>query len=135
MTHDEQIDYNGWAIKSLREMSKEQVLAHIRGILTTNGVRARFDMSGYDGRVSKGACTLGNQAILNRFAHLGLYDYTKFLFLDFYKGGGTVYYKDWGARGLEYQELSDLGGETTTEIIYKILEITVLSDKSTRRRD
>ena len=85
MTHDDQIEYNGWIIKRLREMSKEQVLAHIRGILTTNGVRARFDMSGYDGRVSKGACTLWNQAILNRFAHLGLYDYTKFLFLDFYK--------------------------------------------------
>jgi len=120
-------------IKDLREMSKSEVLSYIRGVLTTGGVRSRFNMSGYDVGGVKGSCTLHNQTILNTFSHLGLYDYTYFLFLDFYKGNGTVYYYTWGERTA--RTLDDLGGETTSEIIYKILKLTVLSDKSTRRRD
>ena len=126
-------EYEEIIIARLRGMSGKEVLAYIRGVLTTDGIRSGFNMSGYDGTGTKGSCTLGNQAILNRFAHLGLYDYTEFLFLDFYKGTGGIYYKNWGGGSLEVMDYLD--GETTAEIIYRILQITVLSDKPTRRRD
>lgn len=89
----------------------------------------RFEMSGYEGEV--GFCTTHNLAILNEFAYLGIYDYTKYLFLDFYKGSCTLYLQYCG----EYENLEfDFSGYGTTEIIFEIFEKTIFSNKQTRRR-
>lgn len=91
----------------------------------------RFDMSGYDDSKC-GDCTLHNLAILNEFADLGIYDYTDYLFLDFYKGQPTLYmryFKD--DKHLDFK----LCGWTTSEIIYFIFQKTILSGKNKRRRD
>jgi len=90
----------------------------------------RFDMSGYDGRIN---CTVFNTAILNVFAYLGIYDYTEYLFLDFYKGHCKLYLKYWN--GTENLELIDESGYGTTEIIYKVFEATIFSGRPKRRRD
>jgi len=92
--------------------------------------RFRFDMSGYDGS-KVGSCTLENLAIINKFAFLGIYDYTEFLTIDFYKGVGTLYFKYWGDDKVLEMEL---GGEGTTEIILKIFKMTIFSNKNKRRR-
>lgn len=90
----------------------------------------RFEMSGYENE--KGMCTLHNQNILNEFADLGIYDYTSYLFLDFYKGTPTLYMKYfYENENLEFE----LGGNGTTEIIYFIFEKTIFSEKGTRRRN
>ncbi len=39
-------------------------------------------MSGYESH--QGECTLQNLNVLNKFADLGIYDYTAYLYLDFY---------------------------------------------------
>lgn len=89
----------------------------------------RFEMSGYESET--GACTEHNMGIVNRFADLGIYDYTNYLFLDFYKGIGTLYLKYFNEEeNLEFA----LGGCGTTEIIYEIFQKTIFSNKSTRRR-
>lgn len=89
----------------------------------------RFEMSGYESRT--GQCTLQNIAILNEFADLGLYDYTNYLFLDFYKGHGTLYLRYFQ----ENEDLEfDLGGCGTVEIIYEVFLKTIFSSKPTRRR-
>ncbi len=89
----------------------------------------RFEMSGYES--NKGECTLHNQSILNEFADLGIYDYTSYLFLDFYKGSPTLYMKYFReSENLEFE----IGGYGTKEIIYLIFEKTIFSDKGTRRR-
>lgn len=89
----------------------------------------RFDMSGYESET--GAVTIYNTAILNEFAYLGIYDYTRYLFLDFYKGNPTLYLRYWDSEeNLEF-ELDCLG---TTEIIYRIFELTIMTDKIKRRR-
>jgi hypothetical protein len=49
----------------------------------------RFKMSGYEAET--GSCTIWNTSILNEFADLGIYDYTCYLFLDFYKGTPKLY--------------------------------------------
>lgn len=90
----------------------------------------RFEMSGYEGEV-KGKCTLHNLAIVNLFADLGIYDYTDYLILDFYKGIGTIYYRYFQT---QYNQELELGGYGTTEIIYEIFKLTILTDKRTRRR-
>jgi len=90
----------------------------------------RFDMSGYES--VKGQVTIHNMGILNKFADLGIYDYTCFLFLDFYKGTPSIYLKYWDTD--EYFEEDDLGGLTTSEIIYRIFELTIFTNKETRRR-
>lgn len=88
-------------------------------------------MSGYESQ--KGKCTVNNQMILNKFAHLGIYDYTNYLFLDFYKGIGTLYFQYFGDDVVHHRiELSGLG---TTEIIFEIFNKTILSGKSKRRRN
>jgi hypothetical protein len=90
----------------------------------------RFEMSGYENR--KGECTIHNQNILNDFADLGIYDYTSYLFLDFYKGSPTLYLKYFNdSENLEFE----YGGYGTTEIIYFIFEKTIFSDKGIRRRN
>ncbi len=89
----------------------------------------RFIMSGYE--TETGQCTVWNTSIVNEFAFLGIYDYTEYLFVDFYKGTGTIYLKYFCENdNLEY----NMSGEGTTDIIYKIFELTIFSDKGTRRR-
>ena len=85
----------------------------------------RFDMAGFGSEVTK-----FNMDILNEFAYLGIYDYTHYLYLDFYKGTPKLYLKYWNSPSSEEIELSSFG---TTEIIDRILELTVLSDLSKRR--
>ena len=132
--------------EDLKLQGKEEVLAFIRQRLSFNSdieshlknvdkeafkkEHRRFEMSGYEGQT--GECTTSNLAILNEFADLGIYDYTSYLFLDFYKGCGTVYFQYFGDN--ENIEL-DLCGHGTTDIIYTIFEKTIFSDKSTRRRN
>ena len=120
---DNQVDY----LKSLTENEK---LAFIRGRLTSSGIKKRFQFSGYDDKT--GDCTVNNQAIVNIFADLGIYDYTRYLFLDFYKGTPTLYFKYFGQHE-ENQEL-DFDGYSTSEIILEIFNLTILSNKHTRRR-
>jgi hypothetical protein len=89
----------------------------------------RFEMSGYESVT--GECTVNNLKILNRFAYLGIYDYTDYLFLDFYKGSPVIYLRYFGSsNSLEFE----LSGYTTSEIIYKIFELTIFSGKGKRRR-
>ena len=131
--------------EELKSMSKEQVFAFIRNRLAfdssiVSSIRhvdeeafkrehKRFVMSGYESQT--GECTCHNLDVLNIFADLGIYDYTEYLFLDFYKGCGTLYLKYFGEReNLEFQ-LSGLG---TVEIIYTIFKMTIFSEKTTRRR-
>ena len=116
---------------------KKQVREHIKGmrplIRTILGPDARFDMSGYDSKV-KGSCTLHNQEILNVFAKEGIYDYTEYLFLDFYKGIPRIYLKYWDDE-TQLDSGSSLIGWTTSEIIACILILTVHSGRRTRRRN
>jgi hypothetical protein len=89
----------------------------------------RFEMSGYENKI--GQCTKHNLNIVNEFADLGIYDYTSYLFLDFYKGTPTLYLKYFNEdENFEF----DLGGLGTTEIIYTIFEKTIFTNKRTRRR-
>ncbi len=91
---------------------------------------AKFEMSGYE--EITGECTRHNLNILDIFAEFGIYDYTSYLFLDFYKGSPVLYLKYfYENENLEF----DLSGYGTTEIIYKILKATVLSGKKQRRRN
>jgi len=94
-----------------------------------NKEHRRFEMSGYESE--PGQCTKHNSAIVNEFADLGIYDYTSYLFLDFYKGTPTLYVKYFNdSENLEFE----LSGFTTTEIIYEILLKTIFTGESTRRR-
>lgn len=89
----------------------------------------RFEMSGYEDKAGK--CTKHNLAIVNEFADLGVYDYTTYLFLDFYKGTGTLYMQYFNSSENLSFELTGLG---TVEIIYEIFEKTILSKNGVRRR-
>jgi len=121
---DENYD-NENIVDIVRKMSKESRMEFIRGILTNpDGSRARFDMSGYEN--CAGEVTINNTAIVNRFAFLGIHDYHRYLVLDFYKGGATLY--------ADNTELFEDGGYGTRELIYKIFQHTILSDKHARRR-
>ena len=124
---------NRTGIDNIKDMSDTELQAFVRGRLNKfDGVRStklRFDMSGYES--NKGACTVHNTGILNLFADLGIYDYTEYLFLDFYKGIGTIYLKYWGDN--ENCEVQ-VGGYSTSSIILKIIQLTVLSGRNTRRR-
>lgn len=117
--------------QSLKEMTKEDAQDFIRGIRSSNELGS-FDFSGYEGIT--GDCTLGNMKILNAFAFLGIYDYTEFLFLDFYKGNPKLYFKYWSDNEY-YNDEDDLVGRSTSEIIYKIFELTIFTDKQKRRRN
>ena len=130
--------------EELKGMTKEMALEEIRAILAfdsqvRNSFRAadddgkqhyRFQMSGYDGG-TPGDCTIHNLFVLNKFAFLGIYDYTEFLTIDFYKGNGTLYFRHHEREPLCEIDLSCLG---TCEIIYKIFEHTIFTDKQKRRR-
>jgi len=69
--------------------------------------------------------------IVNTFAFLGIYDYTAYLFVDFYKGDGIIYARFWEDK--EDIEINNTGG--TIDIIYNIFKITILSNRKKRRRD
>lgn len=128
-----------------KDQPKEEVLMFIRSRLKFNDdvvaqmrhinpveferEHRRFDMSGYDG--ATGDCTVKNQNILNEFAALGIYDYTEYLFLDFYKGTPTLYLKYWGDDQNIEESFTGLG---TTEIIYEVFQRTIFSERGTRRR-
>ena len=127
-------------IKLIKTMKRSQVIGFIRACLTNDdGEKLKFNMSGYDSfdasdSLSKmGSCTVHNQKVLNVFAYLGLYDYTDFLFLDFYKGGSRLYFKYWNEDELYINE-TFTNGHSTSEIIYEIFTLTILSNKNTRRR-
>jgi hypothetical protein len=132
--------------EELKNLSKEQAMDFIRerltlqpGTLKDQGIhhskpgaegRLRFEMSGYESYT--GECTLSNMEALNRFADLGLYDYTTYLFLDFHKGAPTLYLSYfWDEEPLDF----NFSGMGTREIIYEILLLTVLSGKPARRRN
>jgi|GEM_PF-291323 len=106
-------------IAQLRYTDKSQIVKEHR----------RFEMSGYENK--RGQCVTSNQAILNEFADLGIYDYTDYLFLDFYKGHGTLYFRYFSSN--EHEQI-ELGGYGTVDIIYHIFEKTIFSDKGERRR-
>jgi len=133
-------------VEDLKTRQKHDVMEFIRKRLLFKEIRSqlrhdlneddfhkqqhrRFEMSGYEG--TTGDCTLHNMAIVNEFADLGIYDYTHYLFLDFYKGGVHLYLKYWGAN--EDLEV-ELHGYGTTEIIYAIFEKTIFTNKARRRR-
>lgn len=144
-------------VEKLREQTKEEVMDFIRKRLAfdnalfhqlkayrlndfeRNEEHKRFEFSGYDDKT--GSCTIHNQNILNEFADLGIYDYTHYLFLDFYKGHAVLYMryfhrdKDIVYIEDEYLEFNELGGWGTTELIYLIFEKTIFSGKRTRRRN
>jgi len=132
-------------IQEMKSWKDEEILEFIRkrltisldseefarhGVFSEEKIKLRFEMSGYEN--TTGSVTVGNMAILNRFADLGIYDYTNYLFLDFFKGAGTIYWQY--CSGNEENESRDVIGYTTSEIILEILKITILSDKGTRRR-
>lgn len=122
-------------INDIKTLPKEEVLHFIRTILMKEDQHDiknhyRFEMSGYESETGK--CTMHNLFVLNKFAHLGLYDYTTFLFLDFYKGTPTLYLQYFWE---EFEvEKVNYSGYSTTEIIYEILKMTALSGKPARRR-
>ena len=93
----------------------------------------RFDMSGYDYE-GVGSCTIHNQMVLNKFAYLGIYDFTNYLFLDFYKGTPTLYLQYFGNPETKEIIAFDFDGYGTVELIYEVFKLTIFSDKKTRRR-
>jgi|TARA_B110000908_G_scaffold59966_1_gene72847 hypothetical protein len=114
-------------LKELKTKSEKEVLEFIR----TKKQGKKFEMSGYESK--NGECTVSNIALLNEFADLGIYDYTHYLFLDFYKGTPTIYLKYFNEN--ENLEFDELGGFSTSEIIYEIFKLTIFSNKAKRRRD
>lgn len=123
-------------VLDLNNMSKSEVLSFIRKTLTVSNVgqeniRYRFEMSGYENNI--GQCTTHNQMVLNKFAFLGIYDYTDYLTLDFYKGIPYLWLKYFGSsdavNGLQ------LSGYTTANLIYLIFEHTIFSNRTKRRRN
>lgn len=116
-------------ILELKDLTSNEVKDYIRKKLTVDKFKHRFEMSGYENKT--GETTIGNLNIINKFASLGIYDYTHYLYLDFYKGTPTLYLKYWGSDKNEEFEFS---GFTTSEIIYEIFKLTIFSDKVKRRR-
>lgn len=92
----------------------------------------RFDMTGYDIPSKNFFNAVHTNYILSLFAGIGIFDYTDFLYLDFYKGNPTLYLRHWSEN--ETIEV-DLSGYGTVEIIDTIIEMTVLSGKYKRRRE
>ncbi|ASS50897.1 MAG: hypothetical protein A3D31_17455 [Candidatus Fluviicola riflensis] len=125
-------------IETIKTLSKNEVQKFIRERLAFNEIadqiryvdretfkkeHRRFNMTGYDDR--PGETSKFNKAIIDEFADLGIYDYTEELFLNFRKGHGTLHLKY--IHDAKNQEI-ELGGYTTTEIIYRIFENTIFSD-------
>ena len=94
-----------------------------------------FNMSGYDDApyYTNGYCTSHNMDILNKFAFMGIYNHTSYLFLDFYKGTPTLNYQ-YLDDSKEINRCENYTGHSTTEIIYDIFKLTIFSDSRKRRR-
>ena len=139
-------------------MKSKLTRSQVRSILGEK----RFNMSGYDGDETnvgqkygsplykRGGCVIHNQDVLNTFASFGIYEHTEYLYLDFYKGNPTLHFKYWneivgrdviiddsipfetiyGSMGRKDDNMS---GWTTSEIILRVLELTIYSGKPTRR--
>lgn len=131
--------------EDLKNLDKNEILDFIKAKLSFSEVSPhlryvdgdlfkkehwRFNMSGYEDKI--GNSTVLNMEILNKFAYLGIYDYTTYLFLDFYKGTPTLYYQYWGSSSNEEE---DFGGYGTVDIIYEVFKRTILTEKKTRRRN
>lgn len=127
-------------VEDLRNLSEEDILNFIRESLSFDKSlesqlrhidksefkkeHYRFEMSGDND--DTGENVIHNQFVLNKFAYLGIYNYVSYLHLHFYEGHPTLYIKYY----LEDKNLDfDLAGYTTSEIIYKIFKLTILSDK------
>ena len=130
-------------VKTLAALPESTVLEYIRTELTKDGKRLRFDMSGYDNFFTDqdrpynglGTCVKHNTKVLQTFAHLGIYDTTHFLYLDFYKGIPTLYWMDWGSDKLNTTD-DAMSGYSTSEIIYEVFKVTIFNENATyRRRD
>ncbi|RCS28322.1 hypothetical protein DUT90_01190 [Polaribacter sp. WD7] len=114
------LSFNEKLVSQLRHIDNEKM----------NKEHRRFEMSGYESNI--GDCTLHNLSIVNEFSDLGIYDFTSYLFIDFYKGTPTLYMKYFN----EHENLEfDYSGYGTTEIIYEIFEKTIFSNKTKRRRN
>lgn len=135
--------------------SKESILESIREILNlkyhrkiidaSNSYRVSnrrnglgFAMSGYDcfDFVGKeGDCDKYNRYILNLFTDgLNLSKDMALMYLDFYKGSGFFYYSYWNY-GIDEIKETHFNGESTSEIIYKIIKICLIDNpKSNCRR-
>jgi len=134
--------------EDMKKISKQE----IRKVLAGN----RFEMSGYDnadeGRNrnygDRGSCVVHNTELLLRFAKYGIFEHTEYLYLDFYKGSPRIHFKYWNEKlGEEfllehknYNLMTNIGriqdgldGWTTSTIIEKIFDLTIYSDKPTRR--
>lgn len=119
----------------LKQKSKEEIFDFIRERLKFGGdiesqlsyvdkevfkkEHRRFEMSGGEENAEH------NLAIVNEFADLGIYDYTNYLFVDFYKGSVVLRMQYINNNEELVFNLSSLG---TRAIIYEIFEKTILSD-------
>lgn len=116
------------------DIKKEDLITYIRRTLsilgTNHKTKVSFDFSGYDSGY-RGQNVEINSLILNIFSRFGIYDFTHYLYLDFYKGAPTLYLMYWGE---EENKEFDFSGLSTSEIIYEIFKLTVFSGKKERRR-
>lgn len=135
--------------EDLRTMTKEQIMDYIRYMLRDpdstdyRTQHRRIDMSGFNPEGTTN--TQYNMDIINVFAHLGIYDYVDFLTLNCWKGWNGLYYRYTempetssyfrNARNMVACAEEDLTGYGTVEIIYRILEVTVLSRRKIYHRD
>lgn len=117
------------------EHLKEIIIDFLENALSENErydfIRYRLDkdnLGRFDMAWSESPCR--NINIINAFADLGIYDYTSFLYLDFYKGSGFLYYKYF--REERVNLFDSFGGWKTVEIIDYIFSITIFSNKKKR---
>lgn len=112
-------------VEELKTMTKDKIIKFIRN----KKGDLHFDFSGYEDKT--GECTIHNQNVLNVFAELGIYNFTSYLFLDFYKGTPTLYLRYWESdEDLEFK----FDGYSTSEIIYEIFNLTIIPFEGGRRR-
>ena len=86
-----------------------------------------FEMSGYGY-----GCHKYNQYLFNYFVDgLDLSKNMRFFSLNFYKGGCEFIYEYWEWSNPHYvnAEIEHFGGESTSTIIYKIIEICLINNK------
>ncbi|MCH8567599.1 MAG: hypothetical protein LAT67_05020 [Balneolales bacterium] len=116
----ERLSFDSDVISSMRYVENEKLVKE----------HLRFEMSGFE--TQTGQSTIFNQSLLNKFADLGIYDYTSYIYLDFHKGSATLYLKYFYEN--DNHEF-DLAGYGTTGIIHKLFQLTIFSGKKKRRRD
>jgi len=103
-------------LDQLLALNEDDALIYIRGMLHGD----KFNMSGYNNDDTPGTCVAHNMHILLKFAHLGIFDAHDFLYLDFYKGTGTLFY---GADRDLCSTEDAFGGLGTKDIILEILKL------------